>query len=76
MCAADLVSGSLVLDDVRDREAAEEVSSALEWAEARAMAADGLSKREIARRPGSTGGLRRCWSGRMSRQDIRGARRG
>jgi transposase len=41
-----------VLDDVRDREAAEEVRSALEWAEARAMAADGLSKSEIARRLG------------------------
>jgi DNA invertase Pin-like site-specific DNA recombinase len=40
--------GRRVVDGVE----AEEVRSALEWAQVRAMAADGLSQREIARRLG------------------------
>ena len=44
--------GSLGLVSDGIGEAAGEVRSALEWAEAKAMAADGVSKSEIARRLG------------------------
>jgi transposase len=42
----------VIVSDDGLEEAAEEVRSALEWAEAKAMAADGLTKSEIARRLG------------------------
>ncbi len=40
-----------------EAEVAEEVLSALDWAQVRTMAADGLSQREIACRLGATAGL-------------------
>jgi transposase len=43
---------AFTVDVVVDRVEAEEVRSALEWAQVRAMAADGLSQREITRRLG------------------------
>jgi transposase len=46
------VGSAFTVDVVVDRVEAEEVRSALEWAQVRAMAADGLSQREIARRLG------------------------
>jgi transposase len=46
------VVSAFTVDVVVDRVEAEEVRSALEWAQVRAMAADGLSQREITRRLG------------------------
>jgi hypothetical protein len=43
---------AFIVEQVVD-EGAEEVRSALDWAEVRAMHADGIKKREIARRLGS-----------------------
>ena len=43
---------AFMVGDVVERLEAVEVRSALEWAQVRAMAADGLSQREIARRLG------------------------
>jgi transposase len=47
-----LVVHGRVNDDVDGTGEAEEVRSALEWAQVRALAADGVSLREIARRLG------------------------
>jgi transposase len=46
------VGGSLELVQVEFGEGGEEVRSALEWAQVRALVADGMSEREIARRLG------------------------
>jgi transposase len=45
--------GSLELVKSEFREVGEEVRSAMEWAQVRALAADGISEREIARRLGN-----------------------
>jgi hypothetical protein len=50
----------------------EDVRSALDWAQVKALAADGVSEREIARRLGSTGARSSGWSRPMSRR-YRGA---
>ena len=51
--AAEVVSGCrLTLDGLIERGGGEEVRSAVEWAQVRAMAADGVSQREIAVRLG------------------------
>jgi transposase-like protein len=47
-----VVSVSVFTVDVLSIEEAEEVRSAVDWAEVRAMHADGVTKREIARRLG------------------------
>jgi len=49
---AGLVGSLEIVSDDGTGEATEEVRSALEWAEAKAMAADGLTKSEIAKRLG------------------------
>ena len=52
LVVAGLVGRLEIVSDDGIGEATEEVRSALEWAEAKAMAADGVSKSEIARRLG------------------------
>ena len=54
----------------------EEVRSALEWAQVRALAADGVSQREIAARLGINRRTVRRLVEAMSRRAIGGRRRG